>query len=119
MNRNTKEKLARIELRVKPKVKEQINRLSKQCGLSSTEYISQRALGYEPRPVPSDAFYDFYAKLCEVANLINGNVRSETEERLLSLIDRMQDELLLPGRINAKQTIKEVKDQWQPPDSGL
>ena len=119
MNRNPKEKLARIELRVKLKVKEQINRLAKQCGLSSTEYISQRALGYEPRSVPSDAFYDFYAKLCEVANLIDGNVCAETEERLISLIDRMQAELLPPGRINAKQIVKEVKDQWQPPDSDL
>jgi hypothetical protein len=87
--------------------------------LSISEYLRKRGLGFAPKSVLSDAFYDFYAKLCEVASLIDDNVRAETEERLLSLIDRMQDELLLPGRINAKQIVKEVKDQWRQPAFGL
>ena len=48
MNRNTKEKLARIEIRVKSKDKDKIKRLAEKCNLSISEYLVQRALGYEP-----------------------------------------------------------------------
>ncbi len=48
MNRNTKEKLARIEIRVKSEDKDKIKRLAEKCNLSISEYLVQRALGYEP-----------------------------------------------------------------------
>ncbi len=51
MNRNKPEKLARIELRVKPKDKERIVKTANQCGLSTSEYVLQRALGYTPKTV--------------------------------------------------------------------
>ena len=45
MNRNPKEKFARLEIRVKPKDKEKIKRLAEKCNLSVSEYVVQRALG--------------------------------------------------------------------------
>ena len=86
MNRNPKEKLARIEIRVKPKEKERIKRLAEKCNLSVSEYVVQRALGYEPRTVLLDVFFDFYNKLCEVCNA--AEITSETESKLLALIER-------------------------------
>lgn len=68
MNRNPKEKFARIDIRVKPKDKEKIKRIAEKCNLPVSEYIVQRALGYEPRTVLPDAFFDFYNKLCELCN---------------------------------------------------
>ena len=59
MNRNPK-KIARIELRVKPKDKDRINKLAEKCNLSVNEYILQRALGYEPKTVQPDAFFDWW-----------------------------------------------------------
>ena len=56
MNRNPKEKFARIDIRVKPKDKEKIKRIAKKCNLPVSEYVVQRALGYEPRTVLPDAF---------------------------------------------------------------
>ncbi len=110
MNRNPKEKLARIEIRVKPKEKEKIKRLAEKCNLSVSQYVVQRALGYEPREVLPDAFFDFYGKLCEVRNT-EGALSPEAENALLDLIDRIHKELLLPR--------KECEVTWLPPDSGL
>lgn len=109
MNRNTKEKFARIDIRVKPKDKNKIKRLAEKCNLSISEYLVQRALGYEPIMVLPDVFFDFYNKLCELCN--TAGFTPETENKLLSLIDEIHSKLLLPR--------KEDMRKWQPPDSGL
>ena len=95
MNRNPKENLARIEIRVRPQEKQRIQSIAKRCGLSVSEYMVKRALGQEPRAVLPDAFYDFYGELCKLAN---SEHLPETESKLLSLIDEIHSELLLPGR---------------------
>ncbi|MCI2989265.1 DUF1778 domain-containing protein [[Clostridium] innocuum] len=109
MNRNPKEKFARIEIRVKPKEKDKIKRLAEKCNLSVSEYVVQRALGYEPRTVLPDVFFDFYNKLCELCN--SSEITPEAESKLLVLIDGIHSELLLPRKENMRK--------WQPPDSGL
>lgn len=108
MNRNPKEKLARIEIRVKPKEKEKIKQLAEKCNLPLSEYVVQRALGYAPRTVQPDVFFDFYNKLCQLDNTVG--FTPETENKLLSLIDKIHSELLLPR--------KEDVRKWQQPDSG-
>lgn len=119
MNRNPKEKFARIEIRVKPKDKEKIKKIADKCNLSVSEYVMQRALGYAPQTVQPDAFFDFYNKLCELCN--SSEITPEAENKLLALIDEIHSELLLPE----KETITQIKngieesDEWQPPDSGL
>ena len=109
MNRNPKEKFARIDIRVNQKDKDKIKQLAEKCNLSISEYLVQRALGYEPRTVLPDVFFDFYNKLCELCN--SGNLTPEAESKLLSLIDEIHSELLLPR--------KEDMRKWRPPDSGL
>lgn len=109
MNRNPKEKFARIEIRVKPKDKEKINKIADKCNLSVSEYVVQRALGYAPQTVQPDVFFDFYNKLCELCN--TARFTPETENKLLSLIDEIHSELLLPRKENMRK--------WRPPDSGL
>lgn len=119
MNRNPKEKFARLELRVKPKDKDKIKRFADKCGLSVSEYVVQRALGYAPRTVQPDVFFDFYSKLCELCNTTE--FTPTIENKLLSLLDEMHSELIL----HEKETVKQIKsgievsNEWQPPDSGL
>lgn len=119
MNRNPKEKLARIEIRVKPKEKEKIKQLAEKCNLPLSEYVVQRALGYAPQTVQPDVFFDFYNKLCELCNMTE--ITPEAESKLLALIDEIHSELLLPEKETIKQIKNgiEVSDEWQPPDSGL
>lgn len=119
MNRNPKEKFARIEIRVKPKDKEKIKKIADKCNLSVSEYVVQRALGYAPRTVQPDVFFDFYNKLCELCN--TAELTPTTESKLLLLIDEIHSALLLPEKETVKQIKNriEVSDEWQPPDSGL
>ena len=107
LNKNPKEKTARIELRAKAIEKEQIQRLAARCHLPVSEYVIKRALGYEPKAVPPDAFFDFYDKLCQI---INSTEDAKTEAVLLELADEMHTAFLLPG--------KDSDVKWQPPDSG-
>ncbi len=114
MNRNEKEKLARIEIRVKPKEKEIVCRIAKACGLSVSEYVVKRALGYEPKAVQPDAFFDFYGKLCE---LLNREISPETEAAALKLFDEIYAELIDTPKQTRKEIVREVA-AWQAPDSG-
>ena len=56
------DKNARIELRVTQSEKNKIAKLAESCGLSQSEYVRQRALGYAPRTVLPDVFFDFYKR---------------------------------------------------------
>ena len=116
---NRKEKFARIDIRVKPKDKDKIKQLAGKFNLSVSEYMVQRALGYEPRTVQPDVFFDFYNKLCQLCN--SSEITPETENKLLALIDEIHSELLLPEKETITQIKNgiEVSDEWQPPDSGL
>lgn len=112
MNRNPKEKFARIEIRVKPKDKESVKKLAIKCNLPVSEYMVQRALGYEPIMVLPDVFFDFYNKLCELCN--TAGFTPETENKLLSLIDEIHSELLL----SKKETVKQIKNEIKSKSSG-
>ena len=74
-----------IFIRVSDNEKIQIRRCAKKCGLSLSEYIRKVSLGYTPKEMPTDAFYEFYSKLNEVSN----GVSSETESKLINLIDEI------------------------------
>ena len=119
MNRNPKEKTVQILIRTKPKDKDKIKRLAEKCNLSISEYMVQRALGYEPRMIPPDTFYALYGKLCEVCN--TEGIVPEMETKLLALIDEIHSELLLPNKESIKQIKNgiEVNKKGQPQASGL
>ena len=52
MNRNEKERTMRLDLRVSPQEKKKIESTAKKCGISVSEYMRQRALGFSPREIP-------------------------------------------------------------------
>ena len=107
MNTTPKAKTQRIEIKLTPENKKKIERYASKCGLSTSEYVTKRALGFTPRTVLPDAFFTFYAKLCEICNY---EMAPETEAKLLALIDEIHSEILSPK--------KEVNDLLQQQDSG-
>ena len=109
MNKTPKEKSVQILIRAKLKEKEKIKSIAAKCNLPVSEYMLQRALGYEPRVLHPDAFYVFYEKLCELCNA-DDLLLPATQSALLELIDRIHSELLLPGKEDLKK--------WRPQDSG-
>ena len=95
MNTTPKEKTQRLEIRLTPEAKKKIERYASKCGLSTSEYVTKRALGFTPRTVLPDAFFNFYGKLCEICNK---DMTPETEARLLNLIDEIHNEILSPKK---------------------
>ena len=118
MNRNEKEKLQSIFARVSPQEKKKIQALAQKCGLSQSEYLRKRALGYEPKTVLPDAFYHFYSKLCDMTNQLNSKVTPETEAKLIELVEYIHSTLLLLYKKSAKE-IKEEMEAWLQQDFGL
>nr|WP_316612098.1 hypothetical protein [uncultured Ruminococcus sp.] len=111
------DKNARIELRVTQSEKNRIARLAENCGLSQSEYIRQRTLGYAPRTVQPDVFFHFYQMLCRLCDEVADKVSPDTENRLLETVDEIQRQLLLPEKSTTAQIREEVAT-WQPQASG-
>lgn len=85
-------------IRVSEKEKNLIERNAEKCGLSVSEYLRQRALGYMPRTVLPEVFFSFNDKLDELCVVCEGKISVDTEEKIIALIDSITEELILPKR---------------------
>ena len=85
----------RIAVRVTAKEKEKIQAKARKCGLSVTEYVKQRALGYEPRGIPPDALFVCLEKLGELAEKTSS---PELDGEISALLKQITAEFLLPGK---------------------
>lgn len=85
----------RIAVRVTAREKDKIQAKARKCGLSTTEYVKQRALGYEPRTVPPDAPFACLEKLGELADKDSS---PELDEKICAVLKQITAEFLLPGR---------------------
>ena len=85
----------RIAVRVTVKEKDKIQAKARKCGLSTTEYVKQRALGYEPRGIPPDALFTLIEKISELEDKSTSN-KLNTE--IGALLKEITAEFLLPGK---------------------
>ena len=85
-------------IRVSEKEKNLIGRNAERCGLSVSEYLRQRALGYMPKAVLPEVFFSFNDKLDELCIAVEGKITAETEEKIVALIDEITAELILPQK---------------------
>lgn len=85
-------------IRVSEKEKNLIERNAERCGLSVSEYLRQRALGYMPIAVLPEVFFSFNDKLDELCIAVEGKITAETEEKIVALIDEITAELILPQK---------------------
>lgn len=85
----------RIAVRVTAKEKARIQAKASKCGLSTTEYVKQRALGYEPRTVPPDALFVCLEMLGELADKGSS---PKLDEKICAVLKQITAEFLLPGR---------------------
>lgn len=111
------DKNARIELRVTQSEKNKIAKLAESCGLSQSEYVRQRTLGYAPRIVLPDVFFHFYQMLCRLCDEVADKISPDTERRLLETVDEIQRQLLFPEKSTTAQIRKEMMT-WQQQASG-
>ena len=85
----------RISVRLSEKEKQTIQAKAKKCGLSASEYVKQRALGYEPKPVPPNALFLLLEK---IGNLESKSTSAELNAEIEKLLKEITAVLLLPGR---------------------
>ena len=85
----------RISVRVTVRAKEKIQAKARKCGLSTTEYVKQRALGYEPRAVPPDALFACLEKLGELGDRASS---PELDKEIFRVLKYITAEFLLPGK---------------------
>jgi len=85
----------RIVVRVTAKEKERIQAKARKCGLSTTEYVKQRALGYEPRGVPPNVLFVFLEKQGELSDKTNS---PELDKKIEALLQQIASALLLPEK---------------------
>ena len=88
-------KETRIAFRLKQKEKQIITAKAKKCGLSTTEYVKQRALGYEPKAVSPDALF---LLLEEIGELEDKSSSPELDSKIEALLKEIANTLLLPGK---------------------
>ena len=93
-----KERANSIYVRVTEKEKIRIKNKADKCGLTISEYIRKRALGYSPKALLPECFYEFSGKLSNLYEQIDNGYSTELEEKILSLIDEIQLKLLAPER---------------------
>ena len=81
-----------INVRVSVTEKKKVTMLARKCGLSLSEYLRQRALGYEPGGHPPKEIFDVLDKLDAIAERCSA--RDKTD--IIAQTDRMRD-LLIGG----------------------
>ena len=96
----------RIAFRVTDQEKKRITVLAQKCGLSISEYVKQRALGYAPQPIIPEAIFLLLEKTGQLQDL---SVSPETDAAICALLKEISDTLLLPRKEDAP---------WPLPDSG-
>ena len=78
-----------INVRVTVTEKKKVTMLARKCGLSLSEYLRQRALGYEPGGHPPKEVFDVLNKLDEIAescSMRDGASISVHTDRLRNLL---------------------------------
>ena len=101
-----KKESPRIAFRLTEREKKQAMSLAARCGLTLSEYLRQRALGFEPRAVQPDAYF----VLCEkLDRLTESPFSEEVNEAAIKLIRDMDKTLLAP---------RKEGDVWQRQASG-
>ncbi len=85
----------RIAFRLNQKERQNIMAKAKKCGLSTTEYVKQRALGYEPKAVPPDALFKLLEK---IGNLEDKSSSEKLNAEIEALLKEITNTLLLPGK---------------------
>ena len=79
-----------INVRVSVTEKKKVTMLARKCGLSLSEYLRQRALGYEPGGHPPMEVFDVLDKLDEIAE----NCSAREGAAINAQTDRMRDLLI-------------------------
>lgn len=81
-----------INVRVTAAEKRRMQTAARKCALTLSEYLRQRALGYDPQPHPPQAVFTALAELDALADLLDPESKADCR----AIADAIRD-ALLPG----------------------
>ena len=93
-----KERKVQLKMRATEKEKVRIENNAKKCGLSVSEYLRKRALGYSPKALLPESFYEFTEKIGILYEALGTLNSTELQVEVLKLLDEIYAKLLSPGR---------------------
>lgn len=102
-------KTTRLYTRVSPEEMKRIRSLAKKCGLSVSEYVRQRVLGFAPRTAIPESLFEM---IRQMENICQEMENEAAMKPLRKLINSIRQELILTEKD------REVK-RWLRQDSGL
>ena len=85
----------RIAFRVTDQEKKRIAVLARKCGLSVSEYVKQRALGYAPQAIIPESVFLLLEKIGQLQDL---TASPETDAAICALLKEISDTLLMPRK---------------------
>ena len=78
-----------------PQEKQHILVRARTCGLSVSEYLRQRALGYFPKALPPE---ELHMLKSELLRLRKAERSADEDHAIQSVLDEIRDTFILPGR---------------------
>lgn len=93
-----KERKAQLKTRVTEKEKLRIENKAKKCGLPVSEYLRKRALGYAPKALLHESFYEFTEKLGVLYEALGTLNSTELQAEVLKLLDEIYAKLLVTDK---------------------
>ena len=93
-----KERKAQLKTRVTEKEKLRIENKAKKCGLSVSEYLRKRALGYSPKALLPETFYEFTEQLGVLYEALGVLNSTELQAEVLKLLDEIYAMLLVTDK---------------------
>ena len=100
-----KERKLQLKFRVTEKEKIRIQNKAKKCGLSVSEYLRKRALGYSPKALLPETFYEFTEKLGVLYDALGTLGYTDLQLLTLKLFDDIYIKLLVIGAIDKKSEV--------------
>ena len=100
-----KERKVQLKFRVTEKEKVRIQNKAKKCSLSVSEYLRKRALGYSPKALLPESFYEFTEKLGALHEALGRLNSTELQTEVLKLIDDVYGKLLTTDKSNKESEV--------------
>lgn len=102
-----KEKKVQLKMRVTENEKVRIENKAKKCGLSVSEYLRKRALGYSPKALLPESFFEFTEKLGVLYEALGSINSTELQAEVLKLIDDVYAKLLTTDKSNKESEVND------------
>ena len=100
-----KERKAQLKTRVTEKEKLRIENKAKKCGLPVSDYLRKRALGYSPKALLPESFYELTEKLGALYEALGRLNSTELQKAVLKLIDDVYAKLLTTDKSNKESEV--------------